>query len=204
MIWEWVKKMAIRPKENDPRVIRTRQLIQDAFNSLSKEKNFNDITIRDITERATINRTTFYAHFADKYVLIESLVSDTFMTVVCQQLRCQNELTAETLRSLIIAVCDYHEQLSTGCKRTAQSIFPLIEAKVKAQLEQLVSNWLAKMAIVPEAEKSVQWAAVMVSQSIYSAAHLWNATGRKTSAAVLADEILCFLMAGLQALIKKE
>jgi len=57
---------------------------------------------------------------------------------------------------------------------------------------------------MPEAEKSVQWAVTMVSQSIYSATYLWNATGRKTSAAVLADEILCFLMAGLKVLIEKE
>ena len=194
--------MAVRIKEKDPRVIRTRQLIQDAFHSLNKEKKFNDITIRDITERATINRTTFYAHFADKYALMESLVSDTFMTVVCQKFRCQDELTAEAMRNLIIAVCDYHEQLSTSCKRTAQSVFPLIEIKVKEQLEEIVSSWLVKRVIVKE--KGVQWAAVMVSQSIYSAAYLWNAKGRKTSATVLADEILCFLMAGLQALSEKE
>lgn len=200
-----VENMKMRIKENDPRVIRTRQLIQDAFNSLNKEKNFKDITIRDITERATINRTTFYAHFDDKYALMEYSVSDTFMTVVCQQLRCQDELTPETMRNLIISVCDYHEHLSS-CKRTAESILVLIEIKVKEQLEEIVSNWLVKRVIVTETKtkKDVQLAAVMVSHSIYSAAHIWNAQGRKISSTALADKILCFLMAGLQALMEKE
>ncbi|QDR81253.1 TetR/AcrR family transcriptional regulator [Sporomusa termitida] len=196
--------MAGRLKENDPRVIRTRQLIQDAFHSLSKEKKFNDITIRDITERAAINRGTFYAHFADKYALMELIIEDTFMTTVYQQLQSQEELTPEALRNLIISVCRYHEQLSTSCRRTAQAVFPLIEMKVKSQLEQMVSNWLAKRAAKPEADKSIQWAAVMVSQSIYGAAYLWNARGRKPSVTIFADEILCFLLPGLQAVIEKE
>lgn len=202
---EKVENMGVKVKENDPRVIRTRQLIQDAFNSLNKEKNFKDITIRDITERATINRTTFYAHFDDKYALMEYSVSDTLITILCQQLQCQDELTEETMRNLIIAVCDYHEHLSS-CKRTAQSILPLIEIKVKEKLEEIVSNWLVKRVIVSETktEEDVQLAAVMVSHSIYSATYLWNAQGRKTSATVLADKILCFFMAGLQALIEKE
>ncbi|WP_371368103.1 hypothetical protein SRRS_17980 [Sporomusa rhizae] len=193
--------MAVRPKENDPRVIRTRQLIQDAFYSLSKEKKFNDITIRDITERAAINRGTFYAHFADKYALMELMVEDTFMTTVYQQLQSQEELTPEVLRNLIIAVCKYHEQLNTSCKRTAQAVFPLIEMKVKSQLEQMVFNWLIKRAAKPEAE---EWVAVMVSQSIYSTAYLWNARGRKPSTAVFADEILRFLLPGLEAVIGRK
>ncbi|CUH97229.1 hypothetical protein P22_3356 [Propionispora sp. 2/2-37] len=196
--------MTARCKENDPRVIRTRRLIRDAFHSLSKEKKFNDITIRDITERAAINRGTFYAHFADKYALMELIVEDTFMTAVYQQLQSQEELTPEALRSLIIAVCRYHEKLSTSCKRTAQAVFPLIEMKVKSQLEQMVSNWLVKRAGKPEEEESIQWAAVMVSQAIYSAAYLWNAKGRKPSAAVFADEILRFLLPGLEAVIGKK
>lgn len=196
--------LRVRPNENDPRVIRTRQLIQEAFSSLTREKEIKDITIRNITERATINRATFYAHFEDKYDLMESIVEETFMTVVHQQLKSLEELTPETLKDLIIAVCRYHEKLSTNCKRTAQEVYPVVEMKIKDQLEQVISNWLSKEEVSPEAKKSLQWVAVMISQSIYGSAYLWNVRGRKISATVFADEILYILWPGLQAVMKKE
>ncbi len=56
---------------NDPRVVRTRQLIIDAFVDLLGKKDFYSITVSDISKQATINRATFYAHFTDKFALID-------------------------------------------------------------------------------------------------------------------------------------
>ena len=50
----------------DPRVRRTRELIVRAFNELVAEKGHTGLTVQEISERATINRATFYAHFADQ------------------------------------------------------------------------------------------------------------------------------------------
>jgi AcrR family transcriptional regulator len=194
--------MVLRPNEKDPRVIRTRQLIQDAFNGLIKEKEFNAITIRDITEKATVNRATFYAHFDDKYTLLESLVLGTFMTFVFKRIESQSKLTSETLRNLILSVCEYYENLSDKCKRRSQPIAPLIEMKIKMQLEQFISTWLAKSVV--GSERRVDSVATMISESIYGATYRWNAEGRKTSAAALADEILPFLMAGLMTVVESE
>lgn len=55
----------------DPRFVRTRRLIMDAFLLLSTKKDFKNISIKDITSEATINRATFYYHFMDKYDLLE-------------------------------------------------------------------------------------------------------------------------------------
>lgn len=55
----------------DPRTVRTRKLIVEAFNQLIISKSFEQITVKDITEQATINRATFYAHFVDKYALLD-------------------------------------------------------------------------------------------------------------------------------------
>jgi AcrR family transcriptional regulator len=37
----------------------------DSFIDLSSKKEFKDITIKDITSEAMINRATFYYHFED-------------------------------------------------------------------------------------------------------------------------------------------
>ncbi len=49
----------------DPRVRRTRELLQGALRKLLDQKRFDDITVQDITEAATLNRATFYAHYPD-------------------------------------------------------------------------------------------------------------------------------------------
>lgn len=55
----------------DRRVLRTKRVIRDALTSLMEEKGFDGITVKDLTERADINRGTFYIHYRDKYDLLE-------------------------------------------------------------------------------------------------------------------------------------
>jgi len=63
----------------DPRVKRTRNLILGSFESLLAEKEFESISVQDVTDKAEINRTTFYAHFPDKYALLDYSISQMFM-----------------------------------------------------------------------------------------------------------------------------
>ncbi|MFJ6208606.1 TetR/AcrR family transcriptional regulator [Lysinibacillus sp. NPDC092081] len=64
--------------KTDRRIIRTKNEIKQAFFSLLSEKNFEAITVRDITERANINRGTFYLHYVDKYNLLEQYENKIF------------------------------------------------------------------------------------------------------------------------------
>src|SRR5215210_4785586 len=54
----------------DLRVRRTRKLLQKALLEAASEKGFTHVTVRDITERAMVNRATFYRHYEDKYDLL--------------------------------------------------------------------------------------------------------------------------------------
>ncbi|MBD3922355.1 TetR/AcrR family transcriptional regulator [Paenibacillus sp. PR3] len=49
----------------DPRIIRTRQLLKEAFIDLLQEMEIEKISVNRIAERATINRVTFYLHYRD-------------------------------------------------------------------------------------------------------------------------------------------
>jgi len=60
----------------DMRVVRTKEAIRAAFIELLDEKGFNSITVKDITTRAHVNRSTFYMHYEDKYDLMEQLQRD--------------------------------------------------------------------------------------------------------------------------------
>ncbi len=55
----------------DLRVRRTHKLLWEALMAELSERPFEQITVRDICERAMVHRTTFYKHYEDKYVLLE-------------------------------------------------------------------------------------------------------------------------------------
>ncbi len=61
----------------DLRVIKTRANIKNTFIDLLFEKEFNEITIQNILDKALINRSTFYKHYSDKYELAEQLTAET-------------------------------------------------------------------------------------------------------------------------------
>ncbi|MFA5535774.1 MAG: TetR/AcrR family transcriptional regulator [Bacillota bacterium] len=54
----------------DLRIAKTKKAIGDALVELINEKGFEAITVKDITNKAGINRGTFYAHYQDKYDLM--------------------------------------------------------------------------------------------------------------------------------------
>lgn len=58
-------------QEKDIRYYRTKQRITEAMVCLLKEKNFDQITVKDICEYAEISRSGFYLHYLDKYDLVE-------------------------------------------------------------------------------------------------------------------------------------
>lgn len=60
----------------DLRVRRTRKSIQEAYLYLVVEKGYADVTVSDITERAMVNRSTFYRHFLDKCDLVEQFMKE--------------------------------------------------------------------------------------------------------------------------------
>ena len=70
--------MTTLPRRRDRRRSRTSQLIRQAAREVMFEKGFGATSIQDITERANINRVTFYAHFEDKYALVEAIVREKF------------------------------------------------------------------------------------------------------------------------------
>ncbi len=60
----------------DLRVRRTRKLLQKALLEAASEKGFAHVTVRDITERAMVNRATFYRHYEDKYDLLSHYMEE--------------------------------------------------------------------------------------------------------------------------------
>ncbi|MGB7414248.1 MAG: TetR/AcrR family transcriptional regulator [Thermosynechococcaceae cyanobacterium] len=65
----------------DPRVRRTRRLLQEALTTLLESKSFSDISITDICKQADIARVTFYQHYESREALLLASVTDFFASL---------------------------------------------------------------------------------------------------------------------------
>ena len=69
-------KAANSHPKTDRRVTQTRDALGDALVALMHEKQFDDITVQEVLDRAGIGRTTFYTHYRDKGDLLLSDAED--------------------------------------------------------------------------------------------------------------------------------
>lgn len=75
----------------DLRESRTKKNILNAFISLRSKKPIEKITIRELSELADINKTTFYRHYKDIYDLSDA-VENAFISDVIQSIPNKNHL----------------------------------------------------------------------------------------------------------------
>lgn len=76
--------------KNDLRVIKTKNSLYNALLELMKEKTFEEIKVSDICNKALINRSTFYAHFEDKYELLSDCINDLKISLTSELKKNQN------------------------------------------------------------------------------------------------------------------
>ena len=88
--------------KNDARVRYTRMRIREAFFECLKEKSVNRITVKEICDRAEINRATFYKHYADPFELLQKLEEEALEEL----LRRIQESRQEKAKSLLQTILD--------------------------------------------------------------------------------------------------
>ncbi len=159
-------------KQMDPRTLRTRKLIMDAFIELSHKKDFKDITISDITTAATVNRATFYNHFLDKYELLEKILSENMMREVLQEVSAHAVINEETIKSVFLSITKLQKSISSQCKRSYESFTPQIEAIFKRELQSLFSQW-GKEQWPDKTKSEIDTFSVMLSWALYGASTHW-------------------------------
>ncbi|MEK4188577.1 TetR/AcrR family transcriptional regulator [Paenibacillus sp. FSL L8-0494] len=60
----------------DRRILKTQEALKTAVIKLMAEKNFDDITIQDLSDQANVSRGTIYLHYMDKYDLLDKLIEN--------------------------------------------------------------------------------------------------------------------------------
>ena len=184
--------------QEDPRVLRTRQLIRAAFRDLLRRKGFEAITIKDIAQAATINRATFYAHFEDKYALLDEVTEQAFQAMIPQQVANAQEFTEEICDQLILLTHQYIVDFYRNCLTDSNPLATLIDDKIKKMLQHtLASIFLKRDRQQGTQGQSIQIMAAMTGAAIYGAAFYWFTVEKTEHADGLVDVVRPYVMNGL-------
>ena len=184
---------------SDPRVQRTRQLLLEAFMALVQEKRtIHSISIQEIAMRATVNRATFYAHFEDKYALVEDWSREKFQQALVNQLPASSTLQRETLHRLILTVFDFMA-LSRQYYRPSNRQFELLyEMAIQQELYDLLLHWLQQVPPeIPLPEETIETTAQALSWAIFGPALQWSRREQSISKEVMAHHVLSIVVAAL-------
>jgi AcrR family transcriptional regulator len=188
-------EMTVTDKELDPRVRRTQSFILDAFRALLGEKSFKSITVKEITSRAGINRATFYAHYQDKFDLLNAALQVIFEAELEQNALNVCHYSRENLKALLRTVCQFIRDTNTNCKTVDSQFELIVEKQVRRQTQDLIEMWLENSEGV-EDQKS---AAVAASWTIYGLGEQWNQEPNRISLDAYVERVLPFVMANMPA-----
>jgi AcrR family transcriptional regulator len=182
----------------DPRIRRTRQLLQGALSTLLQSKNFEEISVQDITEAATVNRATFYDHYNDKFALLDAMVAGGFHKLLHER-EVQFDGTCPAAATAIIrATCDYLTVIREnhpGCDgRTAFE--PLSDAAIIGAIRRVLMGPLGQNGIAGSPLSQI--AASGAAWAIYGAARQWSLTPDRASAEQVVPQILELVLPMLQ------
>ncbi|HEX6035879.1 MAG TPA: TetR family transcriptional regulator [Anaerolineales bacterium] len=189
--------MLSNPKEEeklDPRVKRTRGLILQAFSDLLAEKNFESISVQDVTNKAQINRATFYAHFEDKYKLLDYWISQMFRREIEKRTLNACHYTPENLKNLILAVCEFLAKMHSECAQPHQQFESLAEGTIKQILFGLLSYWLQQT----NPKISTDIPATVATWAIYGLASFYSHSKKRPALEKFVDEALPLVAVNLE------
>lgn len=162
----------IEVEKIDPRIKRTRVLIESTFMQLMDEKSFHDITVQDITQRAEVNRATFYAHYADKFELMDGITRSLFRAELEKRTLKACTYSRDNLFALLVAVCEFVSKNIRQCKNTDAQFESLIEGQVRNQILDLIGAWMPQ---TPNYDPTMgEERATAVTWAIYGLAAQWS------------------------------
>jgi AcrR family transcriptional regulator len=154
-----------------------------------QSKNFDEISVQDITEAATVNRATFYDHYNDKFALLEAMVAGGFHEFLdARQLRYQSGCPS-ALEAIVLACCDFLLQAHSRGQCERQTSFePLMDAAITKATQRLLLEGLQ------QAERPLlacpELVAAAASAAITGAVKHWLSLPDRSPAKVVAPRIV--------------
>jgi AcrR family transcriptional regulator len=167
----------------DPRILRSRRMLMDALERLLKKKEFEEISVQEIADDATLNRATFYLHYPDKNALLQAMTESRFRDLIERRDITLTDCNG-ALRAIALGVRDYLGE-TTGCPGQLARI-PL-ESSIIPVVEDMFKEGLALHGIAPGVDGALL--ATTAAWAVFGAARRWFQTTNRIPAEEMAARI---------------
>jgi len=167
----------------DPRILRSRRMLMDALAKLLTNNDFEDISVQEIADEATLNRATFYLHYPDKNALLQAMSDVRFRNLIERRGISFSDCDG-ALRAIALGVCDYLAE-TTSCP-VQGSRLPL-ERSIIPVVEDMFKEGLAHHELAPGVDATLL--AATVAWAIFGAARRWFQTPDRIPAEEMAAKI---------------
>lgn len=184
----------------DRRVRKTKRQLREALTTLLLRKSFSEITVREVSELADVNRGTFYTHYRDTADLLHQLE-----TAFLDRLR---EIKVNVRRQdWEGATYEYLEEVLTLCRDNADIYTALVrnnsdpefqERFVTILRNQYLRSFLEHVCRTDERVKDMY--CVYIVQGMLAIVAMWLDTGMKETPAQMAKLGGDFIMRGAKGL----
>jgi AcrR family transcriptional regulator len=170
-------------ESTDPRILRSRRMLMDSLVKLLSKKEFEDISVQEIADEATLNRATFYLHYPDKNALLRAMTAERFRDLIARRglsfTNCDG-----ALRAIALGVCDYLAE-TTGCP-SQLSKMPL-ESSIIPVVEDMFREGASRHPAKPGVDTDLL--ATTAAWAIFGAARAWYQTPDRIPAEEMAAKI---------------
>jgi len=100
------------------------------------------LSVEDVTDKAEINRATFYKCFVEKYALLDYTIKELFKKEIEKRTLDACHYIWANLWNLSLAVCEFLCRRHRNCAPPRQQFESLGEGTIKNQISELLSYWL--------------------------------------------------------------
>ena len=142
-------------RKTDARIRYTQGVLKQALLSFLQEKPINKITVKEVCERAELNRATFYAHYSDCFALLGSIENE-LIGAFEQSLRYVNSFD---VTALIEAIYEMIDQNREACRalilgNTSSTILKRMIALAK---KDSIAYWRKELPMAGDAELEMMY-----------------------------------------------
>ncbi len=167
----------------DPRILRSRRMLMEALVRLLDQKEFDEISIQEIADEATLNRATFYLHYPDKNALLQAMTAARFRELIARRGLSFTDCDG-ALRAIALGVCDYLAE-TTGCPSQLTKM-PL-EGSIIPVVEGMFLEGASRHEPAPGIDTALL--ASTAAWAVFGAARRWLQTPDRISAEEMAAKI---------------
>jgi AcrR family transcriptional regulator len=167
----------------DPRIMRSRRMLMEALAKLLSHKEFNDISIQEIADEATLNRATFYLHYPDKNALLQAMTAARFRELIARRGLAFSDCD-DALRAIALGVCD-HLAETTGCPTQLAKMS--LEGSIIPVVEDIFLEGQSNHPVAAGIDHELL--ATTVASAIFGAARRWYQTPNRVPAEEIASRI---------------